>query len=162
MAPFPDVKSLLIFEVTVQSECLILRTSMQTVATRLFPLLYSSMNIAKITQSLQLTDAITDDSYSNVRLVSSTDAIHADSSSKIFCTLDSEQVFNQLLHRWVGVMWFLLELRAIATCLNGETTILWPCPIRLPSHIKWFLKPIYGLFHQDLNIKVIIKKSVYE
>ena len=53
------------------------------------PLLSFHLNIAKITQSLNLTDAITDDSYSNVLLFSSIDTIHADSSIKIFCTLDS-------------------------------------------------------------------------
>jgi hypothetical protein len=43
------------------------------------PLLYSSLNTTKIVQSLNLTDAITDDSNSNEHLVSSIDTIHADS-----------------------------------------------------------------------------------
>jgi len=60
--------------------------------------------IKKIIQSLNLTDAITDDSYSNVHLASSIDTIHADSSTSIFCTLDSKQYFNQLLRRGDGVM----------------------------------------------------------
>ena len=46
-----------------------------------FPLLYSSLNITMIIQSLNLTDAITNDSFSNVYLVSSVDTIHADSST---------------------------------------------------------------------------------
>ncbi|MEN8133037.1 MAG: hypothetical protein ABFS45_23230 [Pseudomonadota bacterium] len=62
------------------------------------------MNITKIIQSLNLTDAITDDSYSNEHLASSTDTIREDSLLKIFCTLDSQQYFNQLLHRRFGVM----------------------------------------------------------
>jgi hypothetical protein len=43
------------------------------------PLLNSPFESTKINQSLNLTDAIIDDSYSNVRLVSSIDTIHADS-----------------------------------------------------------------------------------
>ena len=38
-----------------------------------FPLLYSSLNITKIIQSLNLTDAIIDDSYSLLYLASTTD-----------------------------------------------------------------------------------------
>jgi hypothetical protein len=53
------------------------------------PLLYSALKATKIFQSLYLTDAITDDSYSNVHLASSTDTIREDSWLKIFCTLDS-------------------------------------------------------------------------
>ena len=42
-------------------------------------MLYSPLESTKIIQSLNLTDAITDNSYSNVRLASSIDTIHADS-----------------------------------------------------------------------------------
>ena len=51
--------------------------------TQTSPLLYSSLNITKITQSPYLTDAITDDSYSNVRLASSIDTVRADSSTHL-------------------------------------------------------------------------------
>ena len=49
------------------------------------PRLYFHLNIAKITPSLTLTDAITDDSYSNEHLVSSIDTIHTDSSRSSYC-----------------------------------------------------------------------------
>ena len=44
-----------------------------------FPPLYSSLNITKIIQSLNLTDAITDDSNAKVHQASSIDKLHADS-----------------------------------------------------------------------------------
>jgi hypothetical protein len=53
------------------------------------PLLHFHLNLTKIVQPLNLTDAITDDSHSNVHLATSIDTIHADSLHKIFCTLDS-------------------------------------------------------------------------
>jgi hypothetical protein len=43
------------------------------------PLLYSPFKATKIFQSLNLTDAITDDSYSNEHLYSLTDTIREDS-----------------------------------------------------------------------------------
>jgi hypothetical protein len=42
------------------------------------PLLYSSLNTAKIIQPPHLTDAITDDSYLQAHLASSTNKFHAD------------------------------------------------------------------------------------
>jgi len=53
------------------------------------PLLYFHLNIANIIQSQSLTDAIIDNSFSNVHLTSLIDTIRANSSVKIFCTLDS-------------------------------------------------------------------------
>jgi hypothetical protein len=46
------------------------------------PLLYFHLSITNIIQTPPLTDAIIDDSYSNVHLTSSIDTIHADSSLK--------------------------------------------------------------------------------
>jgi len=46
------------------------------------PLLNSSLNTAKIIQSLNLTDAIIDDSHSTKIVASQSNTIHADSSAK--------------------------------------------------------------------------------
>jgi len=53
------------------------------------PLIYFHLNITKIIQPLNLSDAGIEDISSQVHLVSSTDTIHAASWFKIFCTLDS-------------------------------------------------------------------------
>jgi len=64
------------------------------------PRLYFHLNIAKITQSLNLTDAIADDSYSNEHLVSSIDTIHADSSTStppsLYSPLESTKIIQSL------------------------------------------------------------------
>ena len=52
------------------------------------PLIYFHLNITKIIQPLNLSDAITTDSYSKVRLASTIQSVQT-VCFKIFCTLDS-------------------------------------------------------------------------